>query len=72
MAKARQDDTGKLKTAIVSYLPLDPAIDVIAPPIIANSKIKSDRGFHHPFLCELLIPLTLMESYKAADECVSS
>jgi hypothetical protein len=70
IGKARQDDTGKLKSSIVGYLPFDTTKDILDPPIAPNAKFKTDRGFSHPLTGRLLIPYSQIEEYANAAKFV--
>ncbi|KAF5323153.1 hypothetical protein D9758_017817 [Tetrapyrgos nigripes] len=60
---ARGTDTKNFKDAISDYIPCDPTIDVLQPPISA-SPLKSDRGFNHRMIAPLLVPWHQYAVYK--------
>lgn len=51
---ARSEDTATLKNYIVSYIPLNPAVTPIIPPLPENK--KEGRGLNHPMIARLLLP----------------
>jgi len=59
---ARAQDTNSARYAVPTFVPLDPLVDVVQPPITTN---KSARGFNHPIVGKLLCPLRLLPEYEA-------
>jgi hypothetical protein len=52
---ARSEDCGSLKHNGIAYLPLDPEVDIIQPPI-CKEHTKAMRGFNHMITARLLCP----------------
>jgi len=59
---ARSQDTHSARCEVPKFVPLDPLVDVVQPPITDN---KSARGFNHPVVGKLLCPLRLLPEYEA-------
>lgn len=59
---ARADDTHTARYGVPTFVPLDPLVDVVQPPI---TDVKSARGFNHPIIGKLLCPLQLLPEYEA-------
>jgi hypothetical protein len=59
---ARAQDTNSARYVVPSFVPVDPLVDVVQPPITDN---KSARGFNHPVVGKLLCPLRLLPEYEA-------
>src|SRR5215510_10788917 len=53
--EARHEDTGSIKHSALEYIPRNPDIDSIKPPI-TRSHGKSLRGFNHVATARLLCP----------------
>ena len=53
-------DANRLKTNAKDYAPLDPETEKI---ILSSGKSKMDRGFNHPVLGRLLLPVDLLGEY---------
>jgi len=60
--KARAQDTNSARYDVPTFVPLDPLVDVVQPPITND---KSARGFNHPVVGKLLCPLRLLPEYEA-------
>ena len=58
---ARSQDTNLAHYEVPTFIPLDPLVDVVQPPITNN---KSTRGFNHPIVGKLLCPLWLIPEYE--------
>ena len=58
---ARATDTNSAHYEVPAFVPLDPLVDVVQPPITKN---KSSRGFNHPVVGKLLCPLRLLPEYE--------
>ena len=58
---ARSQDTNSARYELPTYVPLDPLVDVVQPPI---TSVKSARGFNHPVVGKLLCPLRLIPEYE--------
>ena len=59
---ARAQDTNSARYEVPTFVPLDPLVDVVQPPISRN---KSARGFNHPVIGKLLCPLRLLPEFEA-------
>ncbi|PPR02757.1 hypothetical protein CVT24_002090 [Panaeolus cyanescens] len=59
---ARSSDINILKKAIISYLPRNPLVDVIIPPL--HETHKSERGFNHHATGAALCPIDYQEEYQ--------
>ena len=59
---ARALDTNAARYGVPTFVPLDPLVDVVQPPITND---KSARGFNHPIVGKLLCPLRLLPEYEA-------
>jgi len=59
---ARSQDTNSARYEVPTFVPLDPLMDVVQPPI---TNTKSARGFNHPIVGKLLCPLQLHQEYEA-------
>jgi hypothetical protein len=60
--KARAQGTNSACYDVPTFVPLDPLVDVVQPPITND---KSARGFNHPVVGKLLCPLRLLPEYEA-------
>jgi len=60
-SNTRASDTNSAHYKVPAFVPLDPLVDVVQPPITSN---KSARGFNHPVIGKLLCPLRLLPEYK--------
>jgi hypothetical protein len=58
---ARSQDSNSARYEVPTFVPLDPLVDVVEPPITNN---KSARGFNHPVVGKLLCPLRLIPEYE--------
>ena len=58
---ARAEDTNSACYGVPMFVPLNPLVDVMQPPI---SNVKSACGFNHPIVGKLLCPLQLLPEYK--------
>jgi hypothetical protein len=58
---ARATDTNSSRYEVPTFVPLDPLVDVVQPPI---TKDKCSRGFNHPVVGKLLCPLRLLPEYE--------
>ena len=58
---ARASDTNSAHYEVATFIPLDPLVDVVQPPITSN---KSAQGFNHPVVGKLLCPLRLLPEYE--------
>ena len=65
---ARAQDTNSACYEVPTFVPLDPLVDVVQPPI---TNIKSAWDFNHPIVGKLLCPLQLLPEYEADPMCVS-
>jgi hypothetical protein len=59
---ARAQDTNSVHYDVPTFVPLDPLVDVVQPPITNH---KSARGFNHLVVGKLLCPLRLLPEYEA-------
>jgi hypothetical protein len=59
---ARAQDTNSARYDVPTFVPLDPLVDVVQPPITND---KSARGFNHPIVGKLLCPLRFLPEYEA-------
>ncbi|KAG2004884.1 hypothetical protein CC2G_003392 [Coprinopsis cinerea AmutBmut pab1-1] len=59
----RNDDSKSLKSDIIAYIPLDPNIDHVNPPIVKGSS-KAMRGYNHDVTGGLLVPLELFDEWQ--------
>lgn len=55
---ARHEDISTLKSTIVKYIPYDPVVTSIHPPLPDNKKFR--RGFNHPETGYLLTPQSFL------------
>ena len=60
-SNARTHDTHSARYEVPAFVPLDPLMDVVQPPMTSN---KSARGFNHPVVGKLLCPLRLIPEYE--------
>jgi hypothetical protein len=60
MSGARSTDTNRLKTHTADYVALDPMQEKV---ILRTGRSKVDRGFNHPILGRLLLPVDLLGDY---------
>jgi len=60
--EARTSDSGKLKHDGILYVPRNPQIDTLKPPI-PKSTSKANRGFNHPVAARMLCPRYLLEDF---------
>lgn len=60
---ARQNDTTKLKKAGLAYIPLNPLVEHLEPPLMGNH--KSERGTQHPMIAKMLCPARLIKDFEA-------
>ena len=58
---ARASDTNSAHYETPTFIPLDPLVDIVQPPITSN---KSTQGFNHPVVGKLLCPLRLLLEYE--------
>ena len=58
---ARSQDSNSARYGVPTFVPLDPQVDVVEPPITNN---KSVWGFNHPVVGKLLCPLRLIPEYE--------
>jgi hypothetical protein len=61
-SNARAQDTNAARYDVPTFVPLDPLVDVVQPPITND---KSARGFNHPIVGKLLCPLRYLREYEA-------
>ncbi|THU90933.1 hypothetical protein K435DRAFT_801657 [Dendrothele bispora CBS 962.96] len=52
---ARREDLNKLKSLASTFIPVNPHIDPLVPPL-TSSRGKSDRGINHPIIAALFCP----------------
>ena len=57
---ARSTDANQLKMHTAEYVPLDPKVEKV---VLTFGRSKMDRGFNHPKLGHLLVPVHLLEEY---------
>ena len=58
---ARAEDTNSTCYGVSTFVPLNPLVDIMQPPI---TNVKSAYGFSHPVVGRLLCPLWLLPEYK--------
>ena len=61
MSAVRSADANRLKTNTADYAPLDPNVENV---VLSVGRSKMDRGFNHPVLGRLLIPVNLLAEYN--------
>lgn len=61
IGSARCTDANRLKVNTADYTPLDPKEKVI----LSKGRSKADRGFNHPVLGRLLLPVNLLGEWDA-------
>jgi hypothetical protein len=59
ISTSRASDANRLKVHTATYAPFDPEEKVT----LNTGKSKADRGFNHPVLGRLLIPIDLLGEY---------
>ncbi|THV04619.1 hypothetical protein K435DRAFT_790836 [Dendrothele bispora CBS 962.96] len=52
---ARREDLNKLKSLASTFIPVNPHVDPLIPPL-TSSRGKSDRGINHPIIAALFCP----------------
>ena len=60
-SNARAEDTNSACYGVPMFIPLNPLVNVVQPPI---TNVKSARGFNHPIVGKLLCPLWLLPGYE--------
>ena len=60
MLNSRSMDANRLKTHTANYAPLDPENERV---VLCTGRSKMDRGFNHPVLGRLLLPVDLLGEY---------
>ncbi|KAH0827005.1 hypothetical protein J3R83DRAFT_4671 [Lanmaoa asiatica] len=63
ITSVRSDDCARLKERIGRYVPVNPAKDVISPPIHDGQSSRSHLGFNHPVLARFLCPIEHVKAY---------
>ncbi len=63
---SRNEDTAVLKKHIVAYIPLDPAVTPVVPPLPENK--KEERGFNHPMIARLLSPRATIDEIEGTSD----
>ncbi|THV06119.1 hypothetical protein K435DRAFT_883572 [Dendrothele bispora CBS 962.96] len=52
---ARREDLNRIKSLASTFIPINPHVDPLVPPLI-SSRGKSDRGINHPIIAALFCP----------------
>jgi hypothetical protein len=63
-SEARHEDTGSIKYNAIEYIPRNPEVDRVMPPILKNHG-KSMRGFNHVAAARLLCPFRDLKKFDA-------
>lgn len=67
ICEARAQDTNTVKYRILTYLPVDPNVESINPPITGREKSK--RGWTHPWTARALCPLRYIDEFDKNPAC---
>ena len=67
--RLRSDDSGHLNKNILNYILEDPS-DVLQPHIDSGTKKSQTRGYYHPQIGALIVPLKYYRRYMRDPECV--
>lgn len=60
LSNSRSTDANRLKVYTADYVPLDPEKEKV---VLSIGRSKTDRGFNHPVLGRLLLPVDLLGEY---------
>jgi len=64
IASVRADDCARLKDRIATYVPANPAKDLISPPIQNRGSSCSHLGVNHPVLACFLCSITRLKEFE--------
>ena len=64
IASVRADDCARLKERIATYVPVNPAKDLISPPVQNGGSSRSHLGINHLVLARFLCPITHLKEFE--------
>jgi hypothetical protein len=63
MGEARSQDASSLREKILAYVAACSVTETLEPPIKPGAKKSDTRGWNHPMLARLLVPIQHLEQF---------